>query len=77
MPKSYARQKGGKGHFSFICRYGGTDTGYFKPYKSDPHGWAILSRNNAHLDELESLIEQPVIRYGGKSFWDEKKQAMC
>ncbi len=19
----------------------------------DPHGWAILSRNNAHLDELE------------------------
>lgn len=39
----------------------------------DPHGWAILSRNNAHLDELESLIEQPVIRYGGKSFWDEKE----
>ncbi|EIL59363.1 putative DNA helicase, partial [Escherichia coli 541-1] len=39
----------------------------------DPIGWAILSRGNAHLDQLESLIEQPVLRYGGKSFWDEKE----
>lgn len=39
----------------------------------DPNGWAILSRGNAHLDQLESLIEQPVLRYGGKSFWDEKE----
>lgn len=39
----------------------------------DPLGWAILSRGNAHLDQIESLLTQPVIRYGGKSFWDEKE----
>nr|UGK56185.1 hypothetical protein [Escherichia coli] len=43
----------------------------------DPIGWAILSRGNAHLDQLESLIEQPVLRYGGKSFWDEKGDKRC
>lgn len=41
--------------------------------EKDPYGWAILSRGNAHLDQIESFITQPVIRYGGKSFWDEKE----
>ena len=41
----------------------------------DPYGWAILSRGNAHLDQIESFITQPVIRYGGKSFWDEKESS--
>ena len=37
-----------------------------------PEGWAILSRSNSHLDKIESMLPGPVMRYGGKSFWDEK-----
>ncbi|WP_243768995.1 UvrD-helicase domain-containing protein, partial [Klebsiella pneumoniae] len=37
--------------------------------EKNPHDWAILSRNNTTLDKMESYLEVPVTRIGGKSFW--------
>ncbi|EPI4972037.1 IncHI-type conjugal transfer helicase TrhI [Enterobacter hormaechei] len=68
-----AKKGGGKVTFRSYVDMEEQIQGILSLINQDPHGWAILSRNNAHLDELESLIEQPVIRYGGKSFWDEKE----
>ncbi len=38
--------------------------------EKNPHDWAILSRNNTTLDKMESYLEVPVSRIGGKSFWE-------
>ncbi|WP_407261108.1 3'-5' exonuclease [Klebsiella pneumoniae] len=38
--------------------------------EKNPHDWAILSRNNTTLDKMESYLEVPVTRIGGKSFWE-------
>lgn len=38
--------------------------------EKSPNDWAILSRNNTTLDKMESYLEIPVTRIGGKSFWE-------
>jgi hypothetical protein len=41
-------------------------------------GWAILARNGALLDSVESALSKmqiPYHRVGGKSFWDHKAAA--
>lgn len=37
---------------------------------ASPEGWAVLCRNNNHLDSLEGELTAPVMRLGGSSFWD-------
>ncbi|MBK4251854.1 ATP-dependent helicase, partial [Enterobacter hormaechei] len=68
-----AKSGGGKVNFRSYVDMDEQIQGILNLINQDPNGWAILSRGNAHLDQLESLIEQPVLRYGGKSFWDEKE----
>jgi superfamily I DNA/RNA helicase len=70
-----AKAGGGKVHFRSYVDMEDQIQGILSLIDSDPLGWAILSRGNAHLDQIESLIAQPVIRYGGKSFWDEKESS--
>lgn len=40
--------------------------------EAEPEGWAVLCRNNNHLDELEGELKTPVMRIGGASFWDSE-----
>jgi len=68
-----SKKGGGKVTFQSFVSMEDQIQAVLKLIEKDPYGWAILSRGNAHLDQIESFITQPVIRYGGKSFWDEKE----
>jgi superfamily I DNA/RNA helicase len=70
-----AKSGGGKVNFRSYVDMDEQIQGILNLINQDPNGWAILSRGNAHLDQLESLIEQPVLRYGGKSFGMRKRRA--
>ncbi len=65
-------RKGDKGKVTFIRSANAEDQ--FDVIKElverNPHDWAILSRNNTTLDKMESYLEMPVTRIGGKSFWE-------
>ncbi|MBL5885684.1 IncHI-type conjugal transfer helicase TrhI [Lelliottia amnigena] len=68
-----SKKGGGKVTFQSFVSMEDQIQAVLKLIEKDPYGWAILSRGNAHLDQIESFITQPVIRFGGKSFWDEKE----
>lgn len=69
--------KEGGGKVTFFCYRSMEEQlqGIVELIDQDPYGWAILSRGNAHLDKVENILSQETIRYGGKSFWDEKESS--
>ncbi|OOB84382.1 hypothetical protein BZY71_25105 [Leclercia adecarboxylata] len=72
--KDLVSGKKGGGNVTFLCNDSMESQlqAIVELISKSPEGWAILSRGNSHLDKIESMLPGPVMRYGGKSFWDER-----